>query len=353
MTILTRYIIRTVVASALIVLVVLMGVDALISFFREIDDVGKGDYSFLHALFYVLLTLPERIYDLFPAAVAIGGVLALGGLAANSELVVMRAAGVSIQRILVQVLQGGVLLILAVIALGEGVAPVTQHQGERVRSAAIAGDSVAATERGLWLRDGSRFINVARVMPGFELRGIALYEFDGTRLTRALRADRAHYVDDEWTLERVRETRLHGDRKTTARHEELPRVELVQPDMLEVLVVSPSTLPSWQLWQYVRHMQRNDLDTARHELALWKKLVTPLSTLVMLLLSLPVIFGPLRATGAGQRIFIGSMIGIGYYFVAELFSHVAIVYGLAVPVAAFAPVMLFGVAGIVALRRVV
>jgi len=74
---------------------------------------------------------------------------------------------------------------------------------------------------------------------------------------------------------------------------------------------------------------------------------------VMLLLSLPVILGSLRSTGAGQRIVIGSMIGIGYYLVAELFSHIAIVYGLTVSAAAIAPVLLFGLAGIIALRRVV
>lgn len=353
MTILTRYIIRAVVSSALIVLFALMGIDGLLSFFRELSSTGQGNYDTPRALLYVLLTLPERIYELFPASVAIGGVVALGGLAANSELVVMRAAGVSIPRILFQVMQGGVILIVAVVILGEGVAPASQNYAERMRSAAIAGQDVADTARGLWLRDGNRFVKVGRVLPGYELEDLTLYEIADGDLERTLYAERARYAEQQWSLQGVRETRFDGAIKETETYRRLEQSALIRPDLLEVLSVSPETLPTWELFEYVTYLQRNSLDSARQELALWKKIVTPLSTLVMLLLSLPIVFGSIRATGAGQRIFIGSMIGISYYIVAELFSHIAIVYGLAVPAAAFAPVVLFAGAGIIALRRIV
>lgn len=352
MSLLTRYIVRAVVSGALLVLLALMALDGLLSFFREIGATGAGDYDIPRALLYVVLTLPERVYDLFPAAVAIGGVLALGGLAANSELVVMRAAGVSIRRILWQVMQGGIVLIIAVVVLGEGVAPVSQEYGERMRTSAIAGEAVADTARGLWLRDEQRFVNVGRVMPGYELRDVAVYEFSAGELISALHAERARYAQGGWLLTGAAITTFTGDVVGTENHEQLRRDQLIRPDMLEVLAISPETLPSWQLYEYVGYLQRNQLDSARHELALWKKLVTPLSTLVMLLLSMPVIFGSLRATGAGQRIFIGSLIGIGYYLMSELFAHVAIVYGLAVPAAALAPVVLFTLVGVLALRRV-
>ena len=353
MTLLTRYIVRTVVSGGLLVLFALMAIDGLMTFFREIDDTGTGNYTVTVALLYVLLTLPERIYDIFPPAVAIGGVLGLGALAANSELVVMRAAGVSIARILTQVLQGGLVLIVAVIAIGEGVAPISQERGERLRATAMAGDEVADTARGLWLRDGDRFVSIGRVRPGYELERVTVYEFEEGALRLALQAQRARYHDGVWRLQGVEQTRLEADMLARDGHDELVRDELVRPDLLEVLTLSPDLLPAWQLYEYVRYLQRNSLDSARQELALWKKVATPLSTLVMLMLSLPMIFGSLRATSAGQRMFVGSLIGVGYYLVAELFAHIAIVYGLAVPLAAFAPVALFAGVAIVALRRIV
>jgi len=352
MTLLTRYVARAVVAGALLVLLALLALDALLSLFREIGDTGKGDYDMLRAVLYVVLTTPERIHDLFPAAVAIGGVLALGGLAANSELVVMRAAGVSLLRILGMVMQAGVLLIVVIVALGEWVAPASQHYGERMRSAAMAGQSVADTARGLWLRDGNRFVSVGRVLPGLELENVTVYEFDAGEMTLALQARRARRVGEQWHLSGVRQTEFAEDDIRTSRHELVRRDRLVRPDMLEVLAVSPQTLPSWQLYAYVRHLRSNDLDSDRYELALWKKLVTPASTLVMLLLSIPVVFGSIRSTGTGQRIFVGSLIGVGYYLVSELFSHVAIVYGLPVSLAATAPVILFAALGVFGLRRI-
>jgi lipopolysaccharide export system permease protein len=348
---LSRYVARSVIGGALLVLAVLVSLDSLFNFFGELDNLGEGDYGGWTAALYILLTVPGRTYELFPAAVAIGGVLGLGALAANSELVVMRAAGISIWRIMLMVMQGGVILMVILVAIGEGVAPASQQKAERLRAAAISGQGVSPGERGLWVRDEGRFINVGEILPGRVLRDVEIYTFDGTRLEQALHAERAVREDDEWTLNEIRRTGFAGGALSTARSDAERRTRLVRPELFQLLTVSPESLPAWQLHAYVNYLRSNDLEAGRFNLALWKKLEKPLSTLVMLLLALPVIFGSLRHTGTGQRVFIGSLIGIGYYLVAELFSHVGIVYGVAAPLAAMAPVVLFTVVGAVALRR--
>lgn len=351
---LSRYVARSVIGGALLVLAVLIALDTLFAFFGELDDIGSGDYDLLTAALYVLLTMPGRIYELFPAAVAIGGVLGLGTLAANSELVVMRAAGISIGRIIVMVMQGGLVLMAVIVAVGEGVAPISQQRAENVRAVAISGQGAARSDRGLWVRDGKRFINVGEVLPGRVLRDVEVYTFDGTRLSNTQHAERAVYAGDRWRMQELRVSRLDDGKLATERIEEmLLRERLVQPELFQLLTISPESLPIWQLHRYVDYLRENRLEADRFRLAFWKKIETPLSTLVMLLLALPVIFGSMRSAGAGQRIFIGSLIGIGYYLVAELFSHVGIVYGLAAPLAALAPVLLFTAVGLYALRRTV
>ncbi len=350
---LSRYVARSVIGGALLVLAVLIALDTLFAFFGELDDLGRGDYNIWTAALYVLLTVPGRIYELFPAAVAIGGVLGLGTLAANSELVVMRAAGISIGRIIVMVMQGGLVLMACIVAVGEGVAPSSQQHAENVRAIAMSGQGAARSERGLWVRDGERFINVGEVLPGRVLRNVEIYSFDGTRLSNAMHAERAVHGGDHWRMQELRVSRFDDGVLATEYLEEQRRERLVRPELFQLLTISPESLPIWQLYRYVEYLRANRLESDRFELAFWKKLETPLSTLVMLLLSLPVIFGSLRSAGAGQRIFIGSLIGIGYYLVAELFSHIGIVYGLAPPLAAFAPVLLFTVTGLYALRRTV
>lgn len=348
---LTRYVARSVIGGALLVLAVLIALDSLFTFFGEIDDLGDGDYDGWTAALYILLTIPARVYELFPASVAIGGVLGLGALAANSEIVVMRAAGVSIWRIILMVMQGGIVLMAIIVGVGEGIAPESQQKAERLRAAAISGQGVTGGERGLWVRDGERFIRVGRVLPGRVLRDVEIYSFDDMRLEQALHAERAVYTEDDWKIHEIERTRFDGKVLSTDRIDTEHQGQLVRPELFQLLSVSPESLPAWQLFEYVNYLQANELEAGRFELALWKKLERPLSTLVMLLLALPIIFGSLRHSGTGQRAFIGSVIGLGYYLVAELFSHIGIVYGLAAPAAALSPVALFSVVGFVALRR--
>lgn len=348
---LDRYVARAVISGALLVLAVLVSLDLLLSFFGEIDQVDKGDYDLAAAALYLLLTIPARVYELFPGAVAIGGVLGLGALAANSELVVMRASGISTRRIVGMVMQGGVVLMVAIVLVGEWLAPPSQQYAERMRGAAISGQGDVRGAHGLWVRDGARFINVGTVLPGYVLRDVEVYEFDGRRLERALSARRAVYRDGVWRVSDIDSTHITDEGIRTVHEDEAAWRRLVRPELFELLAVTPDSLPIWRLGRYVEYLQDNRLDAARFELAFWRKIATPLSTLVMLLLALPVIFGSLRSAGAGQRVFVGSLIGVGYYLLSELFAHVGIVYGLVAPVAALAPAVLFTVVGLLALRR--
>lgn len=350
--ILTRYVIRAVVAGATMVLAVLVALDLLFSLFDELDDVGKGDYGFAAALLYLALTVPERVYELFPAAVAIGGVFGLGTLAANAELTVMRAAGISTAHIVSMVMAGGVLLMIAIVTVGEGIAPTAQQRAERFRGAAIAGQSQMRGGGGFWVRDAQRYIHVGAILPGGTLRNVTVYEFDGRRLQRALHAETAQFQRGRWQVQHIEATRLVDDELRTERSDSAQWERLVRPELFQLLAVSPESLSIGRLGRYVDYLLANELEAGRFQLAYWKKIATPLATLVMLLLALPVVFGSLRQVGAGQRIFVGSLIGVSYYLLFELSAHIGIVYGVPAPVAALLPAALFALVGVVGLRRV-
>ena len=81
MRILDTYIAKTIIGGTLMVLLVLGALLAFVDFIAELDDVGKGQYGMLQAASFVLLSLPKRLYELFPTAVLIGSLLSLGTLA--------------------------------------------------------------------------------------------------------------------------------------------------------------------------------------------------------------------------------------------------------------------------------
>ena len=92
---LDRYIARNVLSATLTVLAVLVGLDALSSLIDEASDITPT-YQFSDVLRYVALTLPRRIHEFVPFAALIVVLIGLGRLASSSELVVARAAGVSL-----------------------------------------------------------------------------------------------------------------------------------------------------------------------------------------------------------------------------------------------------------------
>ena len=138
MSLLARYIGRTVFLNTLLVLLVLVALSALFSFIRELDDVGKGDYSVKTALIYILLRMPGISYELFPSAVLLGSLLGLGAMASNSELTAMRSAGISIVQMAGAVSLIGLVLMGLVALLGEYVMPPSETQAQELRTAALS-----------------------------------------------------------------------------------------------------------------------------------------------------------------------------------------------------------------------
>ena len=101
---LDRHIGSAVLLSILVVLAVILGLDLLFAYINELDEL-KGGYGAAQALNFTLLSLPRRLHDLLPLAALVGCLVGLGTLASNSELTIMRAAGVSIARITLAVMK--------------------------------------------------------------------------------------------------------------------------------------------------------------------------------------------------------------------------------------------------------
>ena len=93
MNLLDRYLIRAVLGGVLVVMAVLLTLGALFLFANQQDDIGIGSFTALDAFGFVLLNVPQQVYELMPIAVLIGSLLGLGALARGSELTVMRACG--------------------------------------------------------------------------------------------------------------------------------------------------------------------------------------------------------------------------------------------------------------------
>ena len=352
LTTIDRYIGRSILFTSLLCLLILVVLAAIFGLIGELDDVGRGQYSLLSAFYYTMLTLPGKAYLLFSPSVLLGSLLGLGAMAANSELTVMRAAGISHARIVRAVLVTGIGLMILITLLGEFVVPKSEQVAEQLRLTALEKRVSVRSRSGLWVKSGERYVNIATVMPDYSLLNVTIYEYIDQKLIKSIAVAQAQPQGREWLLKDLSVTEFN-EGETVVRHVESEVwSNLVNADVLQSISISPESLSAKNLFDQVKYLEANQLDSERMELALWIKITRPFATMVMLMLSLPFVFGSQRSGGAGQKIFIGIMLGIGYVLVNELITHLALANGLTPALSAILPLILFLSVAVFGIQRV-
>lgn len=350
--ILERYIALTVLRTSLLSLAVLAGLSGLIRFVEQLRSVGKGTYSVADAGLFVLYSIPRDIEVFFPMAALLGGLIGMGMLASNSELVVMIAAGRSRLNIINAVMKAAVVMMLVVMALGEFVAPELESQGRELRARAISGGSLISAQQGIWARDGNHFVNIGEVENTGRLRDITIYRFDESRnLDSVIQGRTAVYTGEQWRLSQVILTEHRAERINRSNFGQWIWNSSLTPDKLGVVTVKPESLSIRGLTDYLDYLESNRQAAERYELALWRKLLAPVTVAVMLLVALSFIFGPLRSTTMGARILLGVVTGFGFHVSNEIFGPLAQVYQLPPMLGAMLPSALFAGAALWVLQK--
>ena len=353
MKLLDRYIGISVLRNIGLVLLVLIALDSFFRLVRELNQVGTGNYDQLEMFLYLVLTTPAHVVEFFPIAALLGAITGLGALASTSELIVMRAAGVSLLRIGGSVLKAGFILILAVMLLSEFVVPTSEQFAESRRSQLLAEQTAIKTKNGFWSRDARSFLNIRDIRPGGEIGDIYIYEFDDKHELRTTTyAREAAYEDGNWILIGLSQSQITRTGIKTRTFDRAQWDSILSPALLSLLVIDPVQLSIRDLYEYYSYLTDTRQDAERYELAFWSRLVMPLSIAVMMLLAVPFVFGPLRSVSIGQRIFVGFLVGLGFFLFNRAFNHVGIVYDIPPILSASLPALGFFVLSIFMIRRI-
>ncbi|MDQ8022930.1 MAG: LPS export ABC transporter permease LptG [Moraxellaceae bacterium] len=340
------YLRREVLGSIGLVLLAFLALFAIFDFLAELDELGRGTYRLKHVIIYVLLTLPGRAYEVMPIAALIGTLLGLTILARNSEITVMRSSGVSLRRLLGSLLKTGTILVLLTLILGELIVPPLERAAQRWRlmstQSALKQDFVTGT----WMRDGALFINIRKAQPNGELEGIRLYEFDREhRLISLASAERGEFTfGTGWRLFDATQIIFLPDHTERNVQPELSWASELTPEMVSVAMVTPERMAIRSLYPYVRHMLDNNQRAGRYAVALWKKVIYPFASLIMIALALPFALGNQRSGNIGGRLLIGVMLGMGFHLLNGLFGNLGIINNWSPWWSASAPSLLFMVA---------
>lgn len=326
---LRTYLAREIYGATLLVFAAFLGLFAFFDLINELKDIGKGEYQLQHSLAFVALSVPSHVYELFPVAVLIGTLYALSHLAANSEYTVMRGSGLAPWRATSTLFRIGIVFAVATLVFGELITPVSERAAKQLKLSMTSAIVAREFQTGLWVKDDRRFVNVREVQPDASLADVRVFEFDDQHRLKSISfAKQGKYIGKNvWRLREVVHTGFASTGSSVQRTEEMDWNSVLTPDILAVLFVVPERMSAWNLYQYSRHLSDNRQKTGRYDIAMWKKLIYPFASLVMMALALPFAYIHVRAGGVGLKVFLGIMLGIAFHMLNSLFSHIGQLQG--------------------------
>jgi len=327
-------------AVMVMLVLVLMTLDLLGESGKILKVPGNGEAELWR---YVSLRVPMLVSRFLPFSVLLGALIAFVGLNQHSEVVSMKAAGLSAHQILAPMIVASFGVAIALFAFNE---LVVVKATRTVNAWTDADYNPIPPSSGIlsnvWIRDGDDMVR-ARIVTGrgpqTRLRDVTIYEREAGALVRVIDSKRAEQVPGAWRLADIRtyDARMN----IQMRQPELIGLRGVEPARFTLAKVDPDERDFIALRGEIQALQSAGRPTEEARTGWWHKISGPLSTVLMPLLAATAAFGLARSGHVLLRATIGMALGFTY-FVADNFSLALGNYGAYPPfLAAWAPFLLF------------
>ena len=324
--IVAKHVTKTTALAMLGATAILSALQVLFTYMGELGSLKEG-YGAWQAFQYVIWSAPQYLYEILPISALIGSVLGLGTLASNSELIVMRAAGISLWRIVGWVMRSALILVVMSFALSEFVVPLTNEQAKSVKSHRSAAEM--GEVKGYWTREGQRYIYIDYANSKGELKDVQMIDFDQQyRINSILDAEQGKFVENgQWELKNAQQMDITNT--GISRLLKTPEQGLalaLQPKYVHMVTIDPEDLAPSQLVGFMNYMDQYSAIPKTYLLAFWKKVGSPFALLALVLIACSFIFGPLRQQSMGFRLVIALFIGLGFYYIQDFLGYASLVY---------------------------
>ncbi len=336
-----RYISLHVIKGWLLILMIVLALFSFLELVNQLDDVGDGDFTISDAFLFILLTIPKRIIMLTPVSAMVGSVIALVGMANNGELMAMRAAGMSIHRIVFSLLKTGFIILLLAMVFEQWVAPPLEQNALRLHSMKTSGLSLAGAN-GFWSRNNQLFVRVGDIQYGRIPSDVEIFEFtDNHQLLTYIKADNARLQDNqEWLLTNASVKHFHEKTIKQQQHNELQWKTFLTAAEIRALEFPIDSLSIQDLSGYVDYLKSVGEPYQDHRHQLWKKISRPFSAAVMVLLASLFAFGSHRSFNKGKRIMQATIVALFLYFMSEIIANAGVLLGANPILTAILPILI-------------
>ena len=392
--VLSRYVKKNALLAIIAAILGLWALQIVFSYLSELDSLDDS-YTMADALKYILYRSPYFLEEFIPTGALLGAVIGLGLLANKSELVVMRAAGISVYRIVGWVLQPALVFVLLALVINQFVLPTSNQLAHEINS--DERDVSITTVRGYWTvqpsftttsagndannstdnTSGSAqpngsdilYINYADVQGNIgEVKRWHL-DNDGN-LQTAIRAEGGNYkgrvaidADNntsaqsaqyryEWQLNNITKLSINQGFEASQAKSLSDTLSLpFAPESVYLLTREAEDLSLTQLYDHRQLMRAQEQRSLTHELAFWQKLLSPLSILSLVIVACSFVFGSLRTHSLGLRIVVALLFGLLFSYLQDLVGFMSLATGFSPMLMVILPIIASTILGIYLLKR--
>lgn len=347
------YLMRRISVGLLIAAAILLPLFSFFDLIDQMEDVGQAFYRIQDAFYIVLLLLPRRLIQLLPFIALIGNVIALGRLALNSEIIAMRAAGLTPARISLASFKVGLCLLVMLGVLEQVVAPEMQSKAIAHRLDALNQSAELGEDLGLWTRDENQVLRLGEAIRASYVQDVEIFTLDDRGLLRGyIHAQRAEIISDSlWRLHDVNGKEFAGERIDTISLERMAWRPFLSSEEVSTLTRPAESLSPTELYHHIRYLKETGQQHDEISLAYWRKFGAGVIMLAMLLLSVPFVFGSIQ-TGIGYRLVLAGITGICIYLLDQILSNAGLLLDLNHALVALTPGLALMFIGILWLQKV-
>jgi LPS export ABC transporter permease LptF/LPS export ABC transporter permease LptG len=319
--------------------------------FTELSEkVFKGAATWAMLGMYLADKTPQYLYYVIPLSVLLAALVTIAMLTKNSELVVMKACGISLYRVAVPMVIGAILAGGAMMALEQTVLGAANRKAEQIKHVMRGGSSETfdvLNRRWVMGTDGTIYHYNYFDPRTSQFANLWIYKFDGdlTRVTERAFATKASYESGAtWHAEQGWSRTFDANGETTAggfTTFAVNRRTLEPASYFTTQSPDPEFMSYTQLRAYTDRLEASGLDVVKQQVALWRKVSFPFVTIIMTLLAVPFAV-TIGRSGAMAGIAAAIAIAIVYWTTISVFAAMG-AGGLIAPLlAAWAPNLLFG-----------
>lgn len=338
--------------SVFFILAALFEIFDLVEMLRRVSS--KADIGFDVVLQLNLTKLPHLIQDVFPFIVLFGALIAFWRLAKSSELVVIRASGISVWQILAPALLVAFLLGVFQITVYSPFAASLLARYETLENKYFSkSDSqLAVSKTGLWLRqphlEGQAVIHADRATNrGTKLSEVTVFLFDqGEQFRGRIDAESGTLAQNQWIFQDATVSQADG------RGEKLENYTLptnLTEEKIQESFASAETLSFWQLPAFIETLEEAGFNATEHRLRLHSMLSTPILLCAMVLIAATFSIRTSRRSSTAYMVLGGIMCGFLLYLMTNVVHALGLATGLPVSLAAWMPAGVSVMLGVTAL----